>query len=410
MPKSQITFPMMYARTKNGGAKWYEVKVVHKSGVSELHRIKASKIGGKAQTDIDEIFEGVNIGKANETTRVQQAEFIAKSTVNKLRDQGYKTLKDLGFKIDEDVEGGYIRVSDETFYTSLEIVLSEALSEPNTDAQGNVKPMLACGYREDKVELPTFLQPKYDGVRCLAIRTPEGVGLFSRGGKPYFASEIEKELLEVMQPGQILDGELYSHKELTFQEIISAVKDRKDGNEFLPKIQYFVYDMPDVDAAFRERWFDLCELLRGKKLKKIVLSQISQVMQIADIMKKHDEWVDDGYEGLMIRNKRGRYEFGNRSNDLIKYKVMKDSEFEIVDVLEATGRDKGTAVFVCMATLKDGSVSKFNARPEGTKELRTSYFNDRKKLIGKMLTVRFQKLSDDGIPIFPVGVIVRDYE
>jgi len=31
-------------------------------------------------------------------------------------------------------------------------------------------------------------------------------------------------------------------------------------------------------------------------------------------------------------------------------------------------------------------------------------------LIGKKLTVRYQEKSEDGIPIFPVGIVVRDYE
>ena len=33
-----------------------------------------------------------------------------------------------------------------------------------------------------------------------------------------------------------------------------------------------------------------------------------------------------------------------------------------------------------------------------------------KEFIGKMLTVRFQELTDDGLPRFPVGIEFRDYE
>jgi DNA ligase-1 len=32
------------------------------------------------------------------------------------------------------------------------------------------------------------------------------------------------------------------------------------------------------------------------------------------------------------------------------------------------------------------------------------------ELIGKRLTVRYQELTDGGVPRFPVGVAVRDYE
>jgi hypothetical protein len=30
--------------------------------------------------------------------------------------------------------------------------------------------------------------------------------------------------------------------------------------------------------------------------------------------------------------------------------------------------------------------------------------------VGQMLTVRFQEKSEDGVPIFPVGLGIRDYE
>ena len=33
-----------------------------------------------------------------------------------------------------------------------------------------------------------------------------------------------------------------------------------------------------------------------------------------------------------------------------------------------------------------------------------------KKYIGKKLTVRFQELTDDKVPRFPVGITFRDYE
>ena len=37
-------------------------------------------------------------------------------------------------------------------------------------------------------------------------------------------------------------------------------------------------------------------------------------------------------------------------------------------------------------------------------------YKNHKKYIGKMLTVRFQNLTALGVPRFPVGVVIRDYE
>ena len=53
---------------------------------------------------------------------------------------------------------------------------------------------------------------------------------------------------------------------------------------------------------------------------------------------------------------------------------------------------------------------RFWARPKGTRDERQQLFNTGDKYLGKLLTVRYQELTDDGIPRFPVGVSIRDYE
>jgi DNA ligase-1 len=91
------------------------------------------------------------------------------------------------------------------------------------------KPMLAdeWGHRKDKIEYPVWVQPKLDGVRCIASKD----GLYSRQGKPILAAphilEALTPLFEI-NPDLILDGELYNHdlKE-DFNKIISLVRKTK---------------------------------------------------------------------------------------------------------------------------------------------------------------------------------------
>jgi DNA ligase-1 len=91
---------------------------------------------------------------------------------------------------------------------------------------------------------------------------------------------------------------------------------------------------------------------------------------------------------------------------LQKYKEFFDKEFVIVGGHEGSGPDAGTVVFEVKT--KEGKV--FSVRPKGTREERTEWLNDMKNIKGKELTVRYQNLSEDGIPIFPVGIAIRDYE
>ena len=50
----------------------------------------------------------------------------------------------------------------------------------------------------------------------------------------------------------------------------------------------------------------------------------------------------------------------------------------------------------------------FDPRPRGSMEQRAKWWKIRDSFIGKFLTVRYQKFSDDGVPIFPVGINIRD--
>jgi hypothetical protein len=121
------------------------------------------------------------------------------------------------------------------------------------------------------------------------------------------------------------------------------------------------------------------------------------------IHKKH---IEEGHEGTMIRDKDSVYEVGQRSNYLLKFKDFQTEEYEIIGANTGQGRDANAVVWICKT--KDGQ--QFTARPEGTIAQRENDYKNHEKFIGKMLTVRFQNLTALGVPRFPVGVTVRDYE
>lgn len=366
-------FPRMYALSKKGTVRVYDISVEYKGDHSVLSTKKKVTLNGKWQVDTYEYWVGVNIGKANETTFHEQALFEGQSIWNRLRDAGFTTT------------------------------MPSADTKYNTDANGKIKPMLAIPYNEKKIKFPCLCQPKYDGVRCTISKDSDGIHIISRKGKPYNIPHLAKWAEENWRILP-LDGELYNHKELTFQEIISAVK---KVSELTEKIKYVVYDRPIDCLTFDERWRGLVQDLRLFKYdtSPVYTSKVRLCHTLDDIMKFHEECVSWGYEGIIIRNLDGEYEYGFRSNDLIKYKHFDTDEFKIVDVEEATGRDAGTAVFVCSC---EGGT--FNVKPQGTRELRKSYYGDREKLVGKMVTVQYQGLSDDRKPRFPSALTLRDYE
>ena len=125
----------------------------------------------------------------------------------------------------------------------------------------------------------------------------------------------------------------------------------------------------------------------------------------------HDEYVNDGFEGLIIRNLEGKYLLEKRSNDLQKYKSFEDAEFEIVGFKLGTGTEEGAIIFVCGV-----GDQTFDVRPRGSIGERIEKAKRGNSFIGKKLTVRYQpsvKQSDvdkNELPRFPIGIEVRDYE
>lgn len=270
--------------------------------------------------------------------------------------------------------------------------------------------MLATTYDADGAVLPCVVQPKLDGVRLmLELRNDGSVGrMRSRAGSDF--SHLRESLglpdRARCEGGVVLDGELYVHG-LGFQNIVSAARTRGRGPRDTP-IEYHVYDawIPSKpDAALAER------LARVSACVRCLGGQVREVASIgagsaAAVRNQLSVWLRRGYEGIMVRDPAAPYQPGKRSRALAKLKPFEDAEFVIVGYEEATGKDRGTVVYTCRTD--DGS--KFSVRPRGTLVQRARMLREASSVIGKKLTVRFQGRTDSGIPRFPVGIAVRDYE
>ena len=114
--------------------------------------------------------------------------------------------------------------------------------------------------------------------------------------------------------------------------------------------------------------------------------------------------VEKGYEGAIIRPKAGKYEYGFRSNTLLKVKTFSDAEFEVVNVIEGKGKFEGKACFICKNDLTDSTLVCTIAT---TMEEKAQQFQNKEKYIGKKLTVKFFGRTDEQIPRFPTGKAFR---
>ena len=257
-----------------------------------------------------------------------------------------------------------------------------------------VLPMLANKWedRQKYISEPFYVQPKLDGVRLLVSKD----GGISRTGKIIPGTEV---LGKGLGPGQYVDGEAYDPN-LNFEELTSTFKTDP------LKLKFYVFDFFDLkklQMTFEQRWKCVKEEIYNPHYEYV---ETFSVKRHKDMEGYHKMFMQQGFEGTMIRDPFSVYEVGQRSNYLLKHKDFQTEEYEITGAKTGHGRDADAVVWVCKT--QDGQ--QFNVRPEGTIAQREEHYKNHEKYIGKMLTVRFQNLTTLGVPRFPVGVVIRDYE
>lgn len=369
-------------------------------------RRKTYQYGGKVTVQ-PEIW--IYKGKVKRTVS-EQAQLEYNSHLKKYTDKGYKLLPS-SIKINNAV--------------AVEAFVEEHLGNGVTDSNGFKKHMLAK--QADKVATSVFDKIKYwygsrkiDGVRCSFYWKDGEVRTASRGGGNYDASTSfmrhNPKLIQFFEehPDIVLDGELYKHGK-SLQQISGAARLEKDtaGMDWL---EYYIYDVMDSTKTFEERLdilHDITDELNlgfnperewdDGELKFQIVPQ-ETVVGWANIQKLHDKYVGEGFEGIVIRDPSKVYNFGGRTNAMIKVKMYKDAEFEIVGYSE--GLRPEDMVFVCKT--KEGK--EFEAKPMGPRELKWEYLDRMDEIIGKMATVKYFYLSDEGCPLQPVLKCIRDYE
>lgn len=112
-----------------------------------------------------------------------------------------------------------------------------------------------------------------------------------------------------------------------------------------------------------------------------------------ELEEMHTKFLEEGYEGSMIRLDLKPYEGGKRSKQVLKYKSWIDDEFEVVGFTEAEGNKAGMVGKVILK-LKDGQLSGANLK--GTFDYSAYVFTHQDEFIGKMATVTFQNYTPDG--------------
>jgi DNA ligase-1 len=233
-----------------------------------------------------------------------------------------------------------------------------------------------------------WMSEKLDGVRAYW----DGTQFLSRKNNIFYAPDWFTAGL----PKHPLDGELWIARK-TFQRAVGIVK-RQDKPDIWNELRYVIFDAPDARGPFEDRLKFLEDNLGKWKNQYATIHEHEVCTDLTHLFTELDRVTGLGGEGLMLRKPGSHYE-RTRSTSLLKVKKFLDTEAIVTGYEDGLGRHKGRTGAL-RVRLGNGKVFKVGT---GLKDSE----RENPPAVGSIITVKYQELTNDGIPRFPVYVGLR---
>lgn len=382
----------LYRRNNFGQPTTWYCKPIGKGLIKVFHGIV-----GKTITE--EIIK-VNRNEFVETT----SRFIAKYKV------GYKQLSEIKDNVPSPVEEELLNY------------LNTYLPKYRTTADGSMLPMLAKVY--DNTNNRVFNKSSYyigqwkiNGLRCFISAVKNDGDLFhpiklifqSREGtywnslrdlEEYLLGVLDYELLDKMvEEHYILDGELYLPGH-TVNEINHFVKDSASYENRI--LQYWCYDLAIENTIQHKRLEYLFERMNNhikyfnskeehlNNENRLIILPNCNIVSNEKAISVRDEFINCGFEGLIMRNPDAEYQYGKRNLSMIKFKKTTDGKFKIIDIYKEGCSREELPLILCKNDIND---KYFETHLTGSQEYQKQILINKKDYIGKYLFVEYSERS-----------------
>lgn len=326
--------------------------------------IQEWSIGGKLSSRVSSIL--IKYGQAGGAMQTQLEEVTVNHSGRSIREQ---MLSRINSRIDKQLAKGYRRT------------VEDAIKFENKNELNLSKPMLAQPYGKvkDVDFVDCYRQRKLDGHRLL-VTCLNGVNIaYTRNGKPVDTLDHIIDHM-VIPEGVTIDGEVYHHG-TPLQTVSSWCKRLQEDTL---KLKYHVYDIV-APSSFALRYGRLAEFDLGPNVQ-LVETWLSNDTIHDDLNRV----VEEGYEGLMLRQSSYPYGTGKRCKSLIKVKKLLDGEFRVVAIHESAD---GWAILECQI-----GEQTFRTSAPGTMVQKRECLQNKESYIGKLVTCEYFSLTKDGLP------------
>jgi hypothetical protein len=466
---SSYVLPALYGIDKKNKERMWKVWVIGPTVYKSYGETK----GGK--TPSTRTFKGVNKDRKNKTTAEEQAKREAERDWVKQLDKDYHPKTEDGLALEKKVlaakkkQGGVnVNIDEILRGREKEVDLDDnedsITIEPDVDDEKQLLPMHCNLWSTDQkclkyfdFENGVYIQPKLNGVRCLAKIKNGNVIFTTRSGKSMVWLDHLREQVKIFLADDIdiqLDCEVYAHKilgvatyngkkysytddtsdleegvspseldmEQCFDVISGAARPiRGDPHPLETQLCLYVFDIADPTGELdQDERFEILKRLFSSKIKLRECPNIKRVdtkviYYQEEVTDYHDEVSEHGYEGVILRARDLLYESHRKSLRMRKYKYFIDEEYPIVDIKCDSGVGREQFVWVCEKIIEspetgENILTTFDVKPMGTREQRWNWYDNSDDYLGKLLNVRYQQLTYRGVPNFPRGTHIRDYD
>ena len=270
----------------------------------------------------------------------------------------------------------------------------------------------------DRLEFPVRVEPKLDGLRCVAVKHSGTVTMFTRSGSVIETLPRIKGLLESAPwDGFVLDAEVMGRD---WNESASVVMSHKTGKDDAGMVLHV------FDAMAFEDWRDQDNALTLADRVELVSELVAQVGSpsvvsvagitadtIGELLTYYSKCTEDGYEGVMVKDLDSPYIF-KRSDSVRKMKPVATYEGVVVGHYEGNRGSKREGLWGGFeVVLPNGVVTKLGGG--FTDKMKAEISINPDAWIGRVVEMEGQPdpltrdgLTRDGKVRFPVFIRERD--
>lgn len=186
----------------------------------------------------------------------------------------------------------------------------------------------------DRIVYPVRVEPKLDGLRCVAVKIAGEVTLFTRSGSVLETLPKIKSILErASWDNFVLDGEIMGSDWNESASVVMSHKKNKDDSNMV----LHVFDaMPfedwrdqDNEMSLADRNVLAASLVDQVGDKSISIVEGKVVNDEKELLGFYSAKMEAGYEGIMVKKLDSNYVF-KRSNSVLKLKPVATYEGVIV--------------------------------------------------------------------------------